>query len=141
MYIHQIRVTILQMIRAIIQPNRYLRISDVKYESNITNNAFNGTFWRYRFTFAYAHHFSPLLCPFAEYSTGQLAWILRRNDRNEPRNEITFHLPSSSVYSSRGFTKRFPSHSRRIDWFIGVSILCKYLFLSLSCFSSFFFFT
>lgn len=44
MYIHQIRVTILQMIRAIIQPNRYLRISDVKYESNITNNAFNGTF-------------------------------------------------------------------------------------------------
>lgn len=58
MYIHQIRATILQVIRAIIQPNRYLRISDVKYESNITNNTFNGTL---------PFHFSlclPLFSPF-----------------------------------------------------------------------------
>lgn len=81
-------------------------------------------------------HFSPHLCPFAEYSTGrissgQLAWILRRNDRNESRNEITFHLPRLFIPVDVSLSD---SLLPWIDWFIGVS-LCKYLFSSPSCFS------
>lgn len=69
MYIHQIRATILQVIRAIIQPNRYLRTSDVKYESNITNNAFNGTVS----LFSMPTTFLPFYVRSLNIPTGQLA--------------------------------------------------------------------
>lgn len=112
----------------------FQRISTVKYESNITNNAFNGTLWRYRFTFAFLT-FLPIYVRSLNIQsaiwTGQLAWILRRNDRNEPRNEITFHLPRLFIPVDVSLSD---SLLPWIDWFIGVS-LCKYLFLSPSCFS------
>lgn len=93
--------------------------------------------WRYRFTFACAFFtFLPIYVRSAEYSTGrissgQLAWILRRNDRNESRNEITFHLPRLFIPVDVSLSD---SLLPWIDWFIGVS-LCKYLFSSPSCFS------
>lgn len=78
--------------------------------------------------------FSPFMSVrwiFNRISSGQLAWILRRNDRNESRNEITFHLPRLFIPVDVSLSD---SLLPWIDWFIGVS-LCKYLFSSPSCFS------
>lgn len=84
-------------------------------------------------------HFSPHLRPFAEYSTGDLNRPISMNPpqkwskRASKRNHVS---PSSSVYSGRRFTKRFPSPVNRLIYrrlVMQISILVSVLLLSSSC--------
>lgn len=81
-------------------------------------------------------HFSPHLRPFAEYSTGDLNRPISMNPpqkwskRASKRNHVS---PSSSVYSGRRFTKRFPSPVNRLIYrrlVMQISILVSVLLLS-----------
>lgn len=81
-------------------------------------------------------HFSPHLCPFAEYSTGDFKRPISMNPpqkwskRVSKRNHVS---PSSSVYSGRRFAKRFPSPVNRLIYrrlVMQISILVSVLLLS-----------